>query len=1040
MIRRAAPPLLLCLALLPVPLVPLFPGGGAFAPTAAHAQELAEGHPPPGEPRPGEPAELSEEARAWVGSTLSGMSLREKAGQLVFPWTPGGYVSTREAAFDSLAAMVDAGIGGVNVSIGLPHEFAARVNALQRRADVPLLVGSDFESGGPGMRLGGVYALPSLISMGGGTEFPSTMAFGAIGDERMARAYGRVTGTEARAVGVHVNFAPVVDVNSNPGNPVINTRAFGESPEQVSRLAEAYLRGAREAGVLTTAKHFPGHGDTEVDSHLELPLVPADRARLDSVELPPFRRAVDAGVDAVMTAHVGVPAVTGSDSLPATLSPAVLQGLLREEMDFRGLVVTDAMTMGALMERYGPGTTSVRALQAGADVLLDPPDPVAAIDSVVAAVRDGRIPRERVEASARRVLVAKAKAGLHRGRVVPLDSVSGVVGRERHRALADTAAGRALTLVRDRRGAVPLDTARFDGALSVTLARERHLAAGRAFDARLRERLGGVAAARVTPETPASVYDSLRFRAESAPLVLLSVYLPPRAGAGSVSLPDRFRAFARDVLDGPAPAALLSFGSPYLLSDLPETDAFLTAWGGSEPSQERAADALTGSGELTGRLPVSLPPRHTRGDGLRRAAVPRLKPVAEPAEAGMDRAGLSRVDSLVRAAIRDSVTPGAALAVGRGGRLVRLRGYGRLDRGEGSPGVTDSTIYDLASLTKVAGTATALMSLVEEGRVSLEAPVSAYLPWFTGGGKSRVTVEQLLRHRGGLPPFREWWRDRRGRDAYRGALADLELAHAPGDTTVYSDLGFITLGYLVGEVTGRGLDRYLEEEVFAPLGMAETGFRPDSSLLPRIPPTEVDTVYRGRHVRGEVHDENAHAMGGVAGHAGLFSSARDLAVLAQLLLNRGWAAPRATGEAESGGGEPPDRPRAPVRWAGEAAGGAAPDAAGGPRLVRLVEGATVERFTAPGGDDSERGLGWRTATREPDGGSPFAPGAFGHTGFTGTSLWVDPARDLFVVLLTNRVNPTREESRHVELRRAVHRAAAEAAGPPDSSDSPAGRP
>ncbi len=1009
-------------------------------PTAADAQERPDHAPsPPGEPRPGEPAELSEAARAWVGSTLSELTLREKAAQLVFPWTPGGYVSTREAAFDSLAALVDAGIGGVNVSIGLPHEFAARVNALQRRAEVPLLIGSDFESGGPGMRLNGVYALPSLLSLSGGTEFPSTMAFGAIGDERIARAYGRVTGTEARAVGVHLNFAPVVDVNSNPENPVINTRAFGESPEQVARLAEAYLRGAREAGVLTTAKHFPGHGDTDTDSHLGLPVAPADRARLDTVELPPFRRAVDAGVDAVMTAHVGVPAITGTDSLPATLSPAVLQELLREEMGFRGLVVTDAMTMGALVEEYGAGTSSVRALRAGADVLLDPPDPLATVDSVVAAVRDGRLSRSRVDASARRVLVAKAKAGLHEGRIAPLDSVSGVVGRKEHRTLADTAAARALTLVRDRAGAVPLDTARFRRALSVTLARERHLAAGRAFDARLRERLpDGVATARVTPGTPASVYDSLRFRAERAPLVLLSVYLPPRAGAGSVALPDRFRAFARRVADGPTPAALLSFGSPYLLSDLPETDAFLATWGGSEPSQVRAADALTGAGELTGRLPVSLPPRHERGHGLRRVETPRLRPAASPEAVGMDAVDLSRADSLVRAAIRDSVTPGAALAVGRRGKLVRLRGYGRLDWEADSRAVTDSTIYDLASLTKVTGTATALMSLVEEGRVSLDAPVSAYLPWFTGGGKSSVTVEQLLRHRGGLPPFREWWRDRRGRDAYRSSLAELELTHPPGDSTVYSDLGFITLGYLVEAVSGRGLDRHLEDEVFAPLGMTDTGFRPDSSLLPRIPPTEVDTVYRGRHVRGEVHDENAHAMGGVAGHAGLFSSARDLAVFAQLLLNRGWAAPRDPGAAASGegGGEGPADPPPRVRGEGAAGGGAAADGIGAPRLVRLLEGATVERFTAPGEDDPERGLGWRTPRADGDGGAPFALGAFGHTGFTGTSLWVDPTRDLFVVLLTNRVNPTREESRHVELRRAVHRAvvgAADAAGAPDTS-------
>lgn len=966
----------------------------------AAAQEFSR----PASPRPGQPARLGAEARDWVDSTLASLSLREKAGQLVFPWIRGGYLSTRGARYDSLSALVDAGIGGVNVSVGLPHEFAARVNALQRRADVPLLVASDFESGGPGMRLNGVYALPSLLSLGGGTEFPSTMGFGAIGEPRFVRAYGRITGTEARAVGVHLNFAPVADVNSDPANPVINTRSFGEDPRRVARLAERYLAGAREAGVLTTAKHFPGHGDTETDSHLGLPVVTGDRARLDSVELLPFRRAVDAGVDAVMTAHVGVPALTGGDTVPATFSPEAIRGILRGEMGFRGLVVTDALTMGALARLYGRGSASVRALAAGADVLLAPPSPRAAVDSVAAAVRDGRVPATRLEEAARRVLVAKAKAGLHAGRVTALDSVSGVVGRESHRALADTAAARALTLVRDGGGMLPLDTARFRRAFSLTLSRERRLAAGRAFDARLGRGLSGrLSTARVTPATPRPAYDSLAARARRAPLVLLSVYLPPRPGAGSVALPDAYRAFARRVVDGPTPVVLLAFGSPYLLSDLPDVGTYLIAWGGREPSQEAAARALLGRERVTGRLPVSLPPRHRAGEGMRRAATPELRPVSPPGRAGMAGAPLARADSLLRAAVRDSVTPGAALAVGRRGRLVRLRGYGRLDWGPDARAVTDSTIYDLASLTKAVGTTTALMSLAEEGRVDVDAPVSAYLPWFSGGGKSRVTVEQLLRHRGGLPPFRPWWRGREGREAYRRALAGLETVYPPGDSTAYSDLGFIALGLLVEEVTGRSLERSLEESVYAPLGMTDTGFRPDSALLPRIAPTEVDTVFRDEHVRGAVHDENAYAMGGVAGHAGLFSSAGDLAVFAQLLLNRGWASPRS-----------------------------AADTVRGPRLVRLLQGATVERFTRPGPADPARGLGWRTAGGGGAGGSPFGPSAFGHAGFTGTSLWVDPERDLFVVLLTNRVNPTRAEKRHEALRRRVHRAVMDAVAAADS--------
>ncbi|MGW8266144.1 MAG: glycoside hydrolase family 3 protein, partial [Longimicrobiales bacterium] len=286
------------------------------------------------------PGELDAEGRAWVRETLSGLSLREAVGQLIIPWMPGAYTSTTGPEFEEYARYVEeAGVGGVSVSIGLPHSYGAKLNALQARARIPLLVTSDFENGGPGMRINHSYALPTLLPQGGGTSFPPTMAFGAIGDERYTREYGRITALEARAVGVHLNFAPVLDVNSNPLNPVINTRSFGEDPEAVARLGAAYLAGARAGGVLTTAKHFPGHGDTRTDSHVELPVVNADRGRLEALELVPFRRAVGEGVDAVMTAHVAVPGILGPQGPPATLSPFFLTELLREDMGFEGLVL-----------------------------------------------------------------------------------------------------------------------------------------------------------------------------------------------------------------------------------------------------------------------------------------------------------------------------------------------------------------------------------------------------------------------------------------------------------------------------------------------------------------------------------------------------------------------------------------------------------------------------------------------------------------------------------------------------------------------------
>ena len=375
----------------------------------------------------------------------------------------------------------------------------------------------------------------------------------------------------------------------------------------------------------------------------------------------------------------------------------------------------------------------------------------------------------------------------------------------------------------------------------------------------------------------------------------------------------------------------------------------------------------------------------------------------DPLDVGMDPATLARLDSIVLRALRDGAAPGAALAIGRHGRLVRLRGYGVLDRATGTA-VTSNSLYDLASLTKVVGTTTAVAALEQEGRIALDRTVASYLPWWPGGqpGKERVTVRQLLLHRAGLPAFRAWFRDIAGEDAYREALAAEPLEWEPGTRTVYSDLGAMTLGLLVAEVSGMSLDRFLAERVWEPLGMDDTGFRPDSSVRARTAPTELDTIWRGYHVHGVVHDENAFAVGGVAGHAGLFSTARDLSVFAQMMLG--------------GGSVPGCGP----------AGAAAFPCVPGTDSARILDPGTVDRYTRRHDPDQSRALGWDTPTGQSAAGDYFGERAFGHTGFTGTSIWIEPDLDLFVILLTNRINPTRANQRHVPLRREVHDLAATA--------------
>ena len=1023
------------------------------------------------------PATLDDDARRWVDRTLATLTLRQAVAQLVIPWIPGGYASESDPDFQDLLGWVDEGLGGVSISIGVPDAYVAKLNRLQSRARIPLLVTSDFENGGPGMRINHSYAIPSLLAQGGGTSFPPTMAFGAAGDEELAFEYGRITAVEARAVGVHWLFAPVLDVNSNPENPVINTRSLGEDPEAVGRLGAAFIRGARAGGALTTAKHFPGHGDTRTDSHIQLPVIGADRERLDRVELVPFRAAVDAGVDAVMTAHVAVPGVLGDDR-PATMSPELMTDLLRGEMGFGGILFTDALRMGAITDGYGAGEAAVLALEAGSDVLLAPDGIGVAIEAVAAAVESGRVTRERIDRSVRRLLEAKARLGLHRGARVEPGAVATRVGTAGHRAVAERAAAASLTLVRDRDGVVPL--ALGSSVLSVTYARPNALLAGRTFDATLRSSAARMSAVRVGPDTPWAVYDSLFHAAREVDAVVVGAYVPPRSGVGSVGVPAAFRAFVERVagLGGPR-VAIVSFGSPYLLAAFPDAGTYMVAWGGWEVSQRAAARAVTGAAPISGRLPISIPPLHGVGEGLDRDVAervaggkqtgePRPDPLREagfvpgveegridagtssgdhatggpgrwrggvaypdcadqpdgaqtlsdladtfcrrgdavisprevdPARVAMNADSLAALDDFILAALADSAASGAALAVVRRGQLVRLRGYGHLDWDPNAPPVTPASIFDMASLTKVIGTTSAVVILAQRGLISLDDLVIDHLPWWDDGdpAKSRVTIRQLLVHRAGLPPFRRFFLEMEGRDAYENAIGALPLDHPPGERAVYSDIGLMTAAFIVESVTEMALDDFLRSEVWRPLGMTDTGFAPDPTLWDRVATTELDEDYRGFHVHGVVHDENAYAIGGVAGHAGLFSSARDLAVFAQMMLDRGVAGPC---RADAASGLPCHRPRfAPVS---------------------IFAQGWVDRITRRQSPESSRALGWDTPSARSSSGDYFSARSFGHTGYTGTSLWIDPAQQLAVVLLTNRVNPTRNNGKHIALRRGVH--------------------
>ncbi len=535
------------------------------------------------------------------------------------PWVGGDYSAVGSPEFEHVRKWIqDDGVGGLVMSIGLPLSYAAKLNELQTRAKVPVLIASDMENG-PGMRLGNIYALPSLLPQGGGTTFPPVMALGATGSEDLTFQLGQVLGSEARAIGVHMAFGPVLDVNSNPLNPIINTRSFGENPEMVGRLARAYIRGARSMGLMTTGKHFPGHGDTDVDSHLDLPTLRADRAHLDSVDLPPFRAAVGEGIDAIMTAHIAVVGVEGANAGPATLSHGFMTGILRDEMHFGGVLFTDAMTMGGVAKRYGATEPLTMAMEAGADVLLMPRDVPTAIETVLGAVKSGRLTQARIDSSVRRILNAKARAGLREGRLVDLNAVDRIVAIPTHTRVADEIAERSITLAQDKLDLVPLVVDSTKRILSITYADQSDLIAGRAFTPLIESRLPLAQSVRVDERTTEAEYGTLGSQADSADVVMVSAYVSPREFAGTIGAQQGFSRFVEKLALSGKRIIVISFGSPYLLSAFPSVSSYLLAWGGAPISQRAAALALLGEREINGRLPISLPPTLPIGSGIHRA-------------------------------------------------------------------------------------------------------------------------------------------------------------------------------------------------------------------------------------------------------------------------------------------------------------------------------------------------------------------------------------------------------------------------------------
>ena len=939
---------------------------------------------------------LSSEASKWVEATLRKMSVDEKIGQLLFTTYHGSFTPTDAATYAQMMHDVkDLHVGGfINATQRSPlgivksqaYPTAVLTNQLQAASKLPLLVGADFERG-------------VAMRLDEGTSFPTAMAVAAAGNPHDAYTMGKITALEARAVGIHWIYAPDADVNNNPGNPIINTRSFGEDPARVAEYVREFVRGVEENGGLATAKHFPGHGDTATDSHIDLPVIHADKERLEQLELVPFRAAIAAGAGSVMTGHLSVPSLEPDPNTPATLSPRILTEMLRKELGFQGLVVTDAMDMGGITVRYAPGEAAVRAVLAGADALLMPPVPDAAFQALRDAVKSGRISVERLDASVRRILQAKARLGLEKDRLVDINAINQKFGSTAWQLEAQNISDRGVTLLRDSPHRLPLDGTKPSRALLLAFYADPEPYPGEDLERELRSRFDSLTTLRA--DTRFVSADVLKLpSSDTYDIAILAFFVRVSDRKGNVDVPAEQAALADQVFKSGKPVITVGFGSPYLIESFRQAETWIAAFGISDVAQISVARALFGEIPVRGHLPVTVPGVDMKaGYGIELPASPML---LQPMDV-RGEALLRPAYEVLERAVADKAFPGATLAVGFRGR-VATHAFGNLSYEANAPATDARTMYDIASLTKVVATTTLVAKLAEGDfpvPLDLDAKIERYLPEWTSPQfakkdqsptdaewRHQVTVRHLLTHTSGLPAFKEYWRTSKSKQETLAKIFAEPLEYEPGTKEIYSDLGIILMAEIIERLTGRTLDDLAKVYVFSPLGMKDTTFRPPKTLWQWIAPTEFDRNLRNRLVQGEVHDENAFAIGGVSGHAGLFSTAPDLAAFCQMLLNGGVYAHH-----------------------------------------RILRRATIAQFTTPQQlSNGTRTLGWAVPTEGSSSGHYFSSHSFGHTGFTGTSIWIDPDRQLFVVLLTNRVHPTRENQKIAVVRPALHDAVMQALG------------
>tara|TARA_Y100000588_G_scaffold392956_1_gene506908 strand:+ start:3675 stop:6500 length:2826 start_codon:yes stop_codon:yes gene_type:complete len=895
------------------------------------------------------------------------LSLREKIAQMIMVRIRGDYYQHENWYRNALKKWLsNDGIGGVITFGGSVHGSYYNIKEFQGWAKYPLLVGADYERG-----LG--------QWMSGGTLFPSNMALAATGDTSLAYSQGRITALEAKALGVHVTFSPVLDVNNNPNNPIINFRSYGDEPNIVSQFGNAFIRGVQDNGMIACAKHFPGHGNTATDSHTSLPAIFSTESELNNLELVPFRDAINAGVKMIMIGHIALPIIDPSGD-PSSHSFSITTKLLRNKLGFDGLIITDGMEMGALAASAWSGESAVRAVEAGADILLLPLDVEHAINSLLEAVNNGRISEKRINESVQRIWDIKLEKGILQDSQLSFAELEKVIGREDHKKIARQIAKKSITVVKDQNSQIPLIVEDIDSLAHIVISLDdgarNYL---KYFSRDIYKTHGHVKEIFINnPITDLGRQDIIN-QLNGVNQVIISLLVRIRMDKGISTIDITHDQLLRDIRNKNIPMIIFSFGSPYLPS-YNILDTYVCTFGYGSITMKAAADALFGRESVSGQLPVQLNKKYTRGTGL-------IKNKRKSAWGQSLDINFPEAWDILHKGMHEKVFPGAQVFISKGNKVLFSGGFGYHTYDGNSPPVTIESIYDIASITKVLSITPIIMKLISQKKLNLDHSVQSFLPDFIGKHKELVTIRHLLTHSSGIKSYYRFFLEEefKSRNDIVKKIVSMDLDFYPGSNFSYSDLGMILLMEIVEKVTNRKIDHISKSWIYNPLNMHSTRYLPSDKLLLKIVPTEYDSLYRKELVHGSVHDENTYLMGGVSSHAGLFSTAEDLANYAKLYLNNG-------------------------TWLGK----------------RILKESIIRKFIEnqylP--NESDYALGWDTPSKngKSSAGDYFSDNSFGHLGFTGTSMWVDMELDIIIILLTNRVHPTRKTGGIYAIRRGFHNA------------------